>query len=202
MAGYPTKLCLLISRDHTALQCTNSYWVTTPSFTQRQWPPCWELQSFCWDSQLANRVLPGAWHTLWETSELSFPSIRGKATINKWRSLGSPAWDRGLTETPRRSRNDPRLPPAHSAMVENPSKSNGERGSQQFRSTRNSCCVKWGGICLQATQSLFILTGRMERFFSYLSSAVLSRLENRFKRIRIWFLNTHSIKLFSLPIII
>lgn len=177
-------------------QCTNSYWVTTPSLTQCQWPPRWELQS-CWDSQLANRVLPGAWHTVFVSPQHQGQSYHKQVDKSWLSSLGQ--------GSPRRSRNDPHLhTPAHNAMVGNPSKSNCEIGTQQFRSKRDSCCVKWVEFVCKLRKACPCSLGGWKGFFffSYPSSAALSRLENRFKRIRIWFLSTRNIRLFSFPIVI
>lgn len=87
--------------------------------------------------------------------------------------------------SPRRSRNDPHLHTLHT-MVGNPSKSNCEIGTQQFRSKRDSCCVKWVEFVSKLRKACpRSLGGWKGFFFSYPSSAALSRLENRFKRIRI-----------------
>lgn len=122
-------------------QCTNSYWVTTPSFTQRRRPPHWELQSVCWDSHLANRALPGAWHTL--LGDLR--AVSPQHPRQSYHKQVHKSWLSSLGQgSPRRSSNDPHLhTPAHNAMVGNPPKSSCEMGAQQSRSERDSCCVKW-----------------------------------------------------------
>lgn len=148
-------------------QCTNSYWVTTPSFTQCQWPPCWELQSFCWHSQLENRVLPGAWHTLFVSPQHQGQSYHKQVDKSWLSSLGQ--------GSPRRSRNNPHLhTPVHNAMVGNPSKSNCEIGTQQFRSKRDSCCVKWVEFVCKLRKACPYSLGGWKGFFFLVIRAQLS----------------------------
>lgn len=148
------------------------------------------------------RVLPGAWHTLLGDVNVVFPQHQGQCYHKQVEKSWLSGLGEGLTGAPRRSR---MILPCHCTQCDG-GKSIKEQlwdNDGQFRSQRRSCCAKWvGGLCLQALQSPLPLTRRAERFFSYLSSAVLSRLENRFKRIRIWFLNTRNIKLFSSSIVI
>lgn len=147
------------------------------------------------------QILPGAWHTLLGDTRAVFPQHQGqshhKQVGKSW--LSSPG--QGSRWKPKEEQTWCSLAvhtmwwwKIHQRII--------VREWPTVQEQKEFMLCKVGGICLQAMQNLFVLTRRTERFFSYLSSAALSRLENRFKRVRIWFLNTHNIKLFSFSIII
>lgn len=147
------------------------------------------------------RVLPGAWHTLLGDVRAVFPQRQGqhyhKQVEKSWlSSLGE-----GLTGTPSRSR---MILPCHYTQCDGGKSIKEQSWDNDSSGANGGHAVQSGWVdfdcklCKAHSHS----PGGQKGFFSYLSSAVLSRLENRFKRIRIWFLNTRNIKLFSSSIVI
>lgn len=187
------------------LQCTNSYWVTTPSFTQRRWQPCWELRSFCCDSQLTSRILPGAWHTLLGDVRAVFPQRQGQSYHTQMETSWLSSLEQGSPWNPKEKQKWSSLATAHNVMVEI-HQGRIVRSWPTVQEPKECMLCKVGGICLHAMQSLFVLTRRIERvFFFFLviwAQLCYHAWRTDLKRIRIRFLNTHNIKLFSFSIVI